>query len=302
MTRIAGVAGGVLALCTAAIAAAPGPVDAREKRDIRVVHRGDGGGYLGVQLEEVDRDDVSRLKLEAERGALVSEVIEGGPAAQAGLQEGDVVVRFQGETIHSAAQLARLVSETPAGRAVTLEVSRDGATQRMSLSLGERKRRSWNLPDFDFDLDLPKPPDVPVPPEVPQPPEPPAARLRDLLGEGFDFGGWGRAPRRLGIGYQEITDQLARYFKLPTESGVLVSHVEEDGPAGSAGLKAGDVILEFGGNAIQNGRELRDAVRDAEAGQAVSVKVQREGRPLELKVTMAEQGRDEKLRRRGVGL
>jgi S1-C subfamily serine protease len=299
---MAGVAALVLALGVVAIGVAPEPVDAREKRELQVVHRGTGGGYLGVQLAELDKDDVSRLKLEAERGALVSEVIEGGPAANAGLQEGDVVVRFQGETVHSAAQLARLVSETPAGRTVTLELSRDGAIQGMSLSLGERKRRAWSLPDFDFDLDVPRPPEAPAAPDAPEPPEPPAARLRDLLGDGFDFGSWGRAPRRLGIGYQEISDQLARYFKLPGDSGVLVSRVEEGGPAAKAGLKAGDVILELAGNPIRNGRELRDAVRDAEPGQSVGVKVQRDGSPLELKVTLAEKGREERVRRRGVVL
>jgi C-terminal processing protease CtpA/Prc len=291
-----------LALCATAIAVAPGSADTREKREVRLAHRGGGGGYLGVQLEDLDKDDVSRLKLDGERGALLSEVVEGGPAAQAGLREGDVVVRFQGESIHSAAQLARLVSETPAGRAVTVEVSRDGAIQKSSVSLGERKRRAWSLPDFDFDIEVPKPPDAPVPPEAPQTPELPMAHFKDLLGEGFDFGDWGRAPHRLGIGYQEISDQLARYFKLPGDGGVLVSHVEQDGPAAKAGLMAGDVILEFAGNAIQNGRDLRSAVRDAEPGQDVTVKVQRDGKPIELKVTLAAQDRDERRHRRGVAL
>ena len=301
MTQIGRLSAVVLALGVAALGAVPESVDAREKREVRVAHRGGGGGYLGVQLEDLGPDDASRLKLEAERGALVSEVVEDGPAAKAGLQQGDVVVRFQGETVHSAAQLARLVAETPAGRTVTLEVNRDGAVQTMSLGLGERKRRGWSLPDFDFDLDVPSPPVAPVAPDVPEPPEVPGARLRELLGEGFDFGNWGRAPRRLGIGYQEISDQLARYFKLPGESGVLVSHVDEDGPAGKAGLKAGDVILELAGQPIRNGRELRDAVRDAEPGQAVSVKVQRDGNPLDLKVTLSDKG-EERVRRRGVVL
>jgi serine protease Do len=299
MTRFGRLSAVVLALGVAALGAVPESVAASEKREVRVARRGGGGGYLGVQLEDLGPDDASRLKLEAERGALVSEVVEDGPAAKAGLQQGDVVVRFQGETVHSAAQLARLVAETPAGRTVTLEVNRDGGVQTMSVGLGERKRRAWSLPDFDFDLDVPSPPVAPVAPDAPEPPQVP--RLRELLGEGFDFGSWGHAPRRLGIGYQEISDQLARYFKLPGESGVLVSHVDEDGPAGKAGFKAGDVILELAGQPIRNGRELRNAVRDAEPGQAVSVKVQRDGNPLELKVTLSDKG-EERERRRGVVL
>jgi len=303
MTRMGRLAVAGLALCAAATISASGRAETSEKRDVQIVHRGGGGGYLGVQLEDVAKDDVSRLKLDTERGARVNDVVEGSPAAEAGLKPDDVVVRFQGESVHSAAQLARLVAETPAGRAVTLEVLRDGTSERMSLTLGERKRRAWSLPNLD--LDIPTPPEPPAAPEAPQPPAVPHApdlsNLHDLIGGALDFEGWGRPPRRLGIGYQEVSDQLARYFKLPGETGVLVSHVDENGPADQAGVKAGDLILEFAGKTIQSGRDLRDAVREAEGGQEVSVKVQRDGRPLDLKVMLPRPDRDER-RARGVTL
>jgi serine protease Do len=111
----------------------------------------------------------------------------------------------------------------------------------------------------------------------------------------FDWGG----PRKLGISYQEISGQLAGYFKVAGDSGVLVTEVDADGPAGKAGLKAGDVILAFNGQEISDGSDLRRAVRDAENGREVTLKVQREGRPLDLSVTLADRGRD---RRRGVGI
>lgn len=304
MNRMGRLAVGGLALCAAAMISASGRADTREKRDVQIVHRG-GGGYLGVQLEDVDKDEVSRLRLDTERGARVSEVVEASPAEKAGLKVDDVVVRFQGESVHSAAQLARLVAETPAGRPVTLEVIRDGAAERISLDLGERKRRAWSMPNLDFDLDVPMPPEPPAAPEAPHPPAAPhppdLSNLHDLIGNALDFEGWGRTPRRLGIGYQEVSDQLARYFKLPGETGVLVSHVDENAPAEKAGLKAGDVILEFAGRTIQGGRDLRDAVREAEGGQEVSVKVQRDGRQIDLKVTLAQSEREGR-RRRGVTL
>ena len=95
-------------------------------------------------------------------------------------------------------------------------------------------------------------------------------------------------PHKLGIEYQEIGDQLATYFKLAGKSGILVTSVAAEGPAGKAGMKAGDVILKFEGKAIEDGGDLRNAVGAAEGGKEVSVTVQRDGRPLDLKVTLAK--------------
>jgi serine protease Do len=86
----------------------------------------------------------------------------------------------------------------------------------------------------------------------------------------------------------EIGEQLAGYFKVPGKTGVLVTSVDADGPAAKAGMKAGDVILKFDGKAIEDGHDLREAVSDAEGGKEVAVTVQRDGRPLDLKVTLAK--------------
>jgi serine protease Do len=245
-------------------------------RAVQIIRVG-GGAYLGVSLEEVDKEAVTRLKLTEERGALVKSVEADSPAAKAGLKVDDVVVRFQSEVIHTAAQLARLVRETPAGRTVALDVVRGGTVQKLSATVAERKSplhgvQEWSfkmpelpeIPQFHFEM-----PDVPMPPDVPR-----------LM--------WrSRGPRKLGIEYQEIGDQLARYFKLADETGVLVTRVEEESPAAKAGMKAGDVILRIGGAPVKDGEALRDAMRKAEAGQEIAVTVQREGRPVELKVKLA---------------
>jgi C-terminal processing protease CtpA/Prc len=104
--------------------------DARPRRHVEVIRAfGGSGGYLGVVLEEVAQDDVARLKLADERGALVKSVEDDTPAARAGLKTGDVVLKYQGENVLSASQLRRLIRETPAGRSVALEVARDGGTR-----------------------------------------------------------------------------------------------------------------------------------------------------------------------------
>jgi serine protease Do len=113
----------------------------------------------------------------------------------------------------------------------------------------------------------------------------------------------GGGPRKLGIEYMELGEQLAGYFKLSGKSGVLVTAVAADGPAAKAGMKAGDVILKLAAEAIADGDDLRDAVSKAEAGTEVAITVQRDGRPVELKVTLAKPDERRKHREaRGVSL
>jgi membrane-associated protease RseP (regulator of RpoE activity) len=163
-------------------------------------------------------------------------------------------------------------------------------------------------------MELPEPPeppeaaeapDAPEPPDAPEAPAPPPRWSGELLGRDWfrdlHFG-WG-GPRKLGISYQEISGQLAGYFKLSEDAGVLVTDVDEDGPAAKAGLKAGDVILAFDGKAVRDGDDLRRGVRDAETGRELALKVQREGRPLDLNVTLAVRDRErERARRRAAGI
>jgi serine protease Do len=98
----------------------------------------------------------------------------------------------------------------------------------------------------------------------------------------------GGGPRKLGVEYLELGEQLAAYFKLPGTSGVLVASVDPDGPAAKAGIKAGDVILKLDGATIAGGSDLREAVSRAEGGQEVAITVQRDGRTLDVKATLAK--------------
>jgi S1-C subfamily serine protease len=279
-------------LAVAALAAVSGGVRADDADDaprrVEVVRFAGGGARLGVVLEDVRADDVARLKLAEERGALVKEVVKGSAAEKAGLKDGDVILSYQGERVGSAAQLRRLVRETPPGRHVAIEASRGGASQRLTASLegsddhelmGDDSFR-FNMPDFKFN--------VPVPPVPPVPPIPPMDQM-------FGDGDRGRRflfrdrivearPGRLGLSYQELSGQLARYFKVD-DGALLVTEVESDGPAARAGLHAGDVIVKFNGKAVTDGGDLRRTLGDAPSGTDVTVTVQRDGHPLDFKVT-----------------
>lgn len=306
MKRLIALAVGVPAVLAAGLALGPGDVragqkekdDAVEKVERKIVVRHSGGGRLGVSLEETEG---------AVRGAKVRSVEEGSPAAKAGIKEGDVVVRFDGEAVRSASQLARLVGETPAGRSVAIEVSRGGATQKLEATLAEGGRRvrvlegpgmrefAFEMPDID--VDVPEPPEPPEPPGAPAPPHAPMAPRAPLPhawawrgddGRDMVMRFFGGGPRRLGIEYVEIGEQLAAHFELTAKSGVLVSSVDADSPAAKAGMKAGDLVVKLDGKPIEDGRDLREAVAEAGEGKPVTVTVKRDGRPVDLQVTLAK--------------
>ena len=322
MKRLAALALGVPAILVAGLALGPGDVRAGEtdqagkKVEKRVVVRHAGGSRLGVGLEDTEGDV---------RGTKVRSVEAGSPAEKAGMKEGDVIVRFDGEAVRSASQLARLVGETPTGRSVAIEVTRGAATQKLTATLAEGSRRvrvfsGDDLPGMrEFNLEMPEwdvePPEPPSPPGAPAPPHaavPPHAPMAPPVpmphawswnsddGHDMVFRMLGGGPRKLGIEYMEIGEQLAGHFKLGGKTGVLVSSVDAEGPAGKAGMKAGDIVLKLGSEAIEDGDDLRDAVAEAEGGQEVTVTVQRDGRPLDLKVTLAKP--ETRLKHRSAGV
>ena len=250
------------------------------------------GSRLGVQIGDVGKDDVSRLRLGEERGAVVEGVDADSPAAKAGLQKDDVILRFQGEPVLSAATLSRMVRETPPGRTVSLEVSRAGSTQKMSAVLQDRGGRV-DVGDLDIDVPMPAMPAEPLMP--PMPPDVFRWEGRDGGHHGFAFAGpLGGGPRRLGIAFQDVSGQLAKFLHAPSDRAVLVVSVDEGSAAEKAGIKAGDLIVRFSGREIRDTGDLRDEVRRAESGKEVGITVHRDGKPVELKATL----RDREERRR----
>lgn len=209
------------------------------------------GGFLGVELGEVNSEVVQRLKLGAERGALIEEVTSGSSAAQAGLQKDDVIVKWDGEPIESALELTRHIRETPAGRAVRLGVLRGGHEIEVNAKMGERT-------SILNTVRVPRPTPVArvrVTPEVAR------VRVRDGV--------------RLGAQLQTMTTQLAEYFGLAKRTGALVVFVFADSPASKAGLKAGDVILSMGGETVENPMDLRRILTTKSEG-SVEVKIIRD--------------------------
>lgn len=216
----------------------------------RTFVRVDGGhAWLGVRLGDVTSDSVRDLKLPGEYGAVVERVVGDGPAAKAGLEKNDVILEFNGQRVWSAAELRRMLEETPAGRTVELRVSRAGQSRHLSAKLEARG-------DDMLALAGPSPLVRVQPPMVEVHPMPQI----DMSPFAFDFGELMGGPR-LGIEAQELTSQLASYFGVKQGKGVLVGEVKAGTPAEKAGLKAGDCIIAVDGKEVSSVEDLRHALR-----------------------------------------
>ena len=94
-------------------------------------------GWLGVVIQEVNRELAESFGLTKPQGALVARVLEGSPAASAGLKEGDVIISFNGEPIAFSSELPHLVGRTRVGTTAKLRVQRDGAPTTIPVKIGE---------------------------------------------------------------------------------------------------------------------------------------------------------------------
>jgi serine protease Do len=232
-----------------------------ERAQTRVITLG-GNSWMGVGVDEVTGDDVAPLKLKEERGVKIVTVSTDSPAEKAGIKERDVVLEYNGERVDSVEQFRRLIRETPVGRTVKLLISRDGATQTLSVKLGERSTREgvW-VGDRDFIVRMPPMPPIPTPaPRAPRAPSPP-----QLFRWGFD-----QSPR-LGIEGDELGKQLGEYFGVPSGEGVLVKSVTTGSAAEKAGIKAGDVITKIDGRAVNDVEDVRREMRDRKGSFPVTL-------------------------------
>jgi membrane-associated protease RseP (regulator of RpoE activity) len=115
----------------------------------------------------------------------------------------------------------------------------------------------------------PEPPEVPEPPEPPEPPEAPDTAQVFVLNDG---------SVHLGVTLGDITMQKAQELKLPGVAGAIVTSVQKDSAAATAGLEKGDVILEFDGIRVRSSAELRRLIRETPAGRTVAIRIIRDGK------------------------
>ncbi len=251
-----------------AIAAQPGQTYSMGSDDSwnwNYSEEGGGSGYLGVDIDDVTADRLAELKLKEEHGAEVTMVDQDAPAGKAGVHEHDVIVSLNGTPIESAAQLRRMIKETPAGRVITLGISRDGQPMTIKVQLADRhKSMAWQpnvnvevpkieIPKMDFDLPM----SVVV--------------VHQLA--------------RSGLMVENITPQLGEFFGVKDGKGVLVRSVDKGSRGEKAGFRAGDVVVKVNDQPVHDTSDFTHAIRSS-SGNTASVTVMRDKREQNLTLTL----------------
>lgn len=240
----------------------------------------EGGSFLGVHTEEINRENMSRYGLQREvRGVGVTKVVEDSPAARAGLRQGDVILKFDGEEVASVRKLNRLISESAPDHSVRLQISRNGNEQDLTATLGKRNDFSnmfGGVPGQRWE-DMDK-----IQREF---------KWDDKDDKSFTFV-YGN-NRRIGVTTTALTKQLADYFGVASGKGLLVTAVRENSPAQKAGLRAGDVITEADGSALDSVGDLMRVIGKKEDGE-LTLQITRDKSQRTIRLT-PERGKDSNL-------
>lgn len=209
-------------------------------------------GWLGVRIQDVTDDVAEAIGLDTAEGALVTDVPE-GPAEEAGIESGDVILSFDGKAVADTRELVRRVGDAEIGKDVELEVFRNGETLELAVTLGRREEAEAI----------------------------PAAAQTD---EPMDFDD-------LGLSVSSMTDELREQLALPEDAeGLVVTDVAEDSESYEKGLRAGDVIAEAGQEAVSTPGDLQDRIEEArEAGRkSILLLVRRQDDPRFVALSVGE--------------
>ena len=230
--------------------------------------------YLGVDIADISSDRLGALKLKEEQGVEVTMVDQDAPAGKAGIKEHDVILTMNGTAIESKTQLQRMIHETPAGRVVSLGLSRDGQPMTIKVQLADRRNEfSHNMKEGDWGKDF----HVQIPP-IPNLPD-------------FDVPNIGvvvvHSSMRSGLMVENLTPQLGEFFGAKNGNGVLVRSVEKGSRADKAGLRAGDVITRVGDQPVHDTSDFTHALHSHSAG-SVGVGVIRDKKEQTLTITLPE--------------
>ena len=239
------------------------------------------GAYLGVQIEEDTQSP--------EGGARISEVVDGSPAERAGLEEGDVIVSFDGSIVRGPAGLTKQIRSHEAGDKVAVVVVRDGKKKTVEAELAERAS-AWKTM-----IDLER-----LGPEIEEQVRKSLKGLEkielpELGDQPWEHGlGFMRLPGRARLGVQlvEATPELRQHFGGDGEAGVLVSKVIKGMPAEHAGIQVGDLIVAIEDDPIESVEDLREALADRQ-GETFGIQVIRNGDRIRVEASLPDEDEED---------
>jgi serine protease Do len=201
-------------------------------------------GYLGVNIQSITPEIATTLNITSPKGAIIAQVVPGGPAAVAGFQQGDVVTALNGRNVEDSRDLTRHIASLPAGATATFTVLRNGAQKTLTAKIGNRPDQRVASNDND-------------------PNNPDDAQV----------GGGAQANlQAMGLGLSAVTPEARRNFNIDAAiNGVLVTRVDPDSDAGDKGIQPGDVVLSVANKPVHNPHDMMAEIAAARSAGHHSV-------------------------------
>ncbi|MGD8353106.1 MAG: DegQ family serine endoprotease [Pseudomonadota bacterium] len=197
--------------------------------------------WLGVLIQQITPEIQESLDLKDRQGALVADVVKGGPAEKAGIHRGDVIVKFNGQEVENQHELPAMVAFLPVGETVKVVVVREGKEKTFTVTLEEMTdEKAVSTPDSEDKM----------------------------------------MKEDLGFTAQNLTPEIAEQLKLDVKTGVIISSIQPGSPAEEAGLRMRDVILEVDRNKVENVEDLSAYLEKTKDKKSVLFLVDRGGRTL----------------------
>ena len=205
-------------------------------------------GYIGVSVQDITPELAAAMKIPQTRGALIGDLDPKGPAAQNGLQSGDVIVEADGKAIEDSRMLRLIVGSKAPGTQLSLGVLRNGQPRNVTVKLDElpvKQTASTETP----------------------------TRQKGSAPETIQS--------RIGVAAVELTPEIAQHLKVPDDvKGVVVADVEEGGPAAEAGLQLGDVVQEVNHKPVHTVADFYSQLSAARGSNPILLLLNRDGHTL----------------------
>jgi serine protease Do len=187
-------------------------------------------GWLGVEIQSITPEIATSLGMKEPKGAIISSVVPDGPAAKAGLRQGDIVLAVDGKQVEDNRDLSRRVAALSAGSTASFTVNRDGKVSTITAKIAPRKEEKVASNDG---------------------------------GEAAP-GAVGATGEAMGLGLAAVTAETRRNFNLDdSATGVLITKVDPDSDAADKGLQPGDVVMSVSNHSVHTPQEIQKSVAEA---------------------------------------
>ena len=195
-------------------------------------------GWLGVEIQSITPEMASSLGMKEPKGAIVASVVPDGPAAKAGLRQGDVVLAVDGKPVEDSRDLSRRVAGIVAGSSASLTVNRDGKVETIAAKIAPRKDE----------------------------------KVASTGGDEAVPGAAGATGEAMGLGLAAVTPETRRTFNLDDSAqGVLITKVDPDSDAADKGLQPGDIVMSVGNKTVHTPQDVKKGVAEAQGQGRKSV-------------------------------